>query len=197
MSEAGERQAGANPPGKPGRYDRNANGLVASMVVTVAVVVLFVGLRTLFYGGTPEVEPENIDFRASVAEVQLSGDTVVYPAALPPGWIITNFDIIRDRLTSYRFTILTDEARFVGIQQEVAETEELLQRLIDENPREEDRTYQATASIAPTWQIYSDDGGDLAYVAAVGEETVVVYGSAGAAAMEATVESLSTTPIPR
>ena len=190
-------QPGGAPQGKPGRYDRTTNGLIASMIVTVVVVVLFVGLRTLVYGQAPEFVPENIDFSASVGEAQLSGDTVVYPAALPPGWLTTNFTIDRDRRTTYGFSLLTPEERFVGIQQEVGSTPDLLERLIDEDPVDEERTYSASASIAPEWEIYSDEGGDLAYVADLGEETVVVYGSADAAAMETVVESLTTAPIPR
>ncbi len=196
MSTAPEQPEGAAPT-KPGRYDRNANGLIASLVVTVLVVVLFVGLRTLVYGDAPELIPENIDYSASVAEVQLSGDTVVYPAALPPGWVTTNFTIDRDRRSTYGFTFLTPEERFVGLQQETRSTQDLLERLIDENPVDEDRSYTASASVAPQWEIYSDEGGDLAYVAELGEQTVVVYGSAGAAAMEVVVESLTAAPIPR
>ncbi len=196
MSTAPEQPESA-APSKPGRYDRNANGLIASLIVTVVVVVLFVGLRTLVYGDTPELTPENVDYSASVAEVQLSGETVVYPAALPPGWITTNFNIDRDRRSTYGFTLLTPEERFVGVQQETRSTQALLERLINENPVDEDRTYAAAGSVAPQWEIYSDEGGDLAYVANLGEQTIVVYGSAGADAMEVVVESLTTTPIPR
>lgn len=196
MSTAHEQPDGAAPQ-KPGRYDRTTNGLIASMIVTVVVVVLFVGLRSLIYGDAPEFVQENIDFTASVGEAQLSGDTVVYPAALPPGWRTTKFTIDRDRRTTYGFSLLTSEERFVGIQQEVGSTQDLLEVLIDEDPVDEERTYSASASIAPEWKIYSDEGGDLAYVAGLGEETLVVYGSAGAAAMETVVESLTTAPIPR
>lgn len=167
------------------------------MIVTVVVVVLFVGLRSLVYGDAPEFVQENIDFTASVAEAQLSGDTVVYPAALPPGWRTTKFTIDRDRRTTYGFSLLTAEERFVGIRQEVGSTQDLLEVLIDEDPVDEERVYTASGSVASEWEIYSDEGGDLAYVTVLGEETVLVYGSAGAAAMETVVESLTTAPIPR
>ncbi len=200
QSEAPDAPVGNTPaesPGRPGRYDRSFGGLMAAMIVTVVAVVAFVALRGFVFGEPEGFEPEEIDYVTSVAEVQTSGDTVVYPASLPPGWIVTNFDIDRGTRPAYGFALLTEQEKFVGIRQADESVEDLLTELVAEDPVVKDRTYDASASVAPTWRTYSADGGDLAYVAQVEGETVMVYGSAGAAALEAVVESLTTEPLPR
>jgi hypothetical protein len=47
-------------------------------------------------------------------------------------------------------------------------------------------------SVAPAWQTFSDPGGDHAFAAQVGGQTVLVYGSASEEQLRRVVESLTT-----
>ena len=55
-----------------------------------------------------------------------------------------------------------------------------------------DDPVQISGSVAPEWQTFSDPGGDHAFAAELGEETVLVYGSAPEDELRALVASLTT-----
>ncbi len=42
-----------------------------------------------------------------------------------------------------------------------------------------------TSEVADTWQTFTDDGGDTGYAAEIGDEALLVYGSAPAGDIEA------------
>ncbi len=179
---------------RPGRYQRSANGLLAALVVTVLAVVGFVGFRALF-GRDLEVEPQRIDYLGTVVLFQEAGAPVVYPEALPPGWIATNVNVERGERPAFGMSLLTDDDEFVGVRQEDESVGDLLDLYLDSDEVDEEAAYDASGSVATTWEGYSDPGGDFAYVAAVGDATVLVYGSASAEDLQAVVESLTDEPV--
>ena len=73
--------------------------------------------------------------------------------------------------------MLTDDDEFVGIHQESATASELVREYVDEDATTID-IYSVRGSVAEAWQGYEDEGGDTAYAAEVGDQTVLVYGSA-------------------
>ncbi|MDP2775698.1 MAG: DUF4245 family protein [Nocardioides sp.] len=178
---------------KPGRYARSAGGLLVSLGVTVLAVLAFVAFRAV----TTEdlvVRPEPVDYLDTVELAQDSDLQIVYPPSLPDGWIATNVAVVPGDRPAFGLSILTDDETFIGVRQEDASLADLLTTYVDEEAREEDPT-QFDSPIATTWETYSDEGGDLAYATEVGDDTLLVYGSAGADDLRLLLESLTTDPL--
>jgi hypothetical protein len=177
-----------------GRYERSASGLLIAMVVTVVAVGAFVVLRSLFSNDI-EIEPEKVDYLPRVAEVQATGFEPVYPPSLPKGWFATDVGMEPGEPLGFRLNLLTADEKFVGLRQVRDDVDDLLEDYVDESTDEGD-PFEVSGSVASTWETYSDDGGDLAYAAEVGEMIVLVYGSADREDLEQLVGSLTTRPLP-
>jgi hypothetical protein len=186
--------AGVSEAGRPGRYTRSTNGLLAAMVITVFAVVAFVGFRGLFSRDL-EVEPERIEYLETVEALQDGDVLVVYPGTLPEGWIATNVVVEPGDQSAFGLSLRTEDGAFVGIRQESEPVDDLLAFYLDEDQVDEEAAYDATGSVAPTWEGYSDPGGDVGYAAEVGDDTVLVYGSASAEDVQAIVDSLTDEPV--
>lgn len=185
------------PAGKAGRYQRSAIGLVTSLVVTV------IGLGALFYftglfRNDLEIKPEAIDYRETIESVQRGGLTPVYPATLPEGWIATGVDVDPDGEPVFMVRMLTDDDRYVAVRQEDASPVALARASIDEDAVETagHRVPDAvTDPVARDWKGFADEGGDHAYVAEYGDDSLIVFGSAPVKELQAIVDSLVTTPV--
>ncbi len=177
-----------------GRYERSASGLVIAMVVTVAAVVVFVILRSVLSTDV-EIEPDNVDYQEKVVQAQGAGLEPVYPSTIPGDWQATGAEVTPGEPPGFGLTFLTGDDKFVGLRQENDDTDDLLEEYVDAQTDDGD-PFEVTGSVAPTWETYSDEGGDTAYVAEVGEMTVLVYGSADRDDLEQLVGSLTTRPLP-
>ena len=164
------------------------------MIVTVLVVGGFVWLKAQISTDL-EVDPEPLAYLERVEQAQDSGIEVVYPPALSEGWIATRVFVEPGDPPSFGLNLLTDDEQFIGLRQDPASADSLLEQYVDENP-DEGPAYETTGSVADTWRTYTDDGEDLAYVAEVGPTTVLVYGSTSAADLETVIASLTTSPTP-
>jgi hypothetical protein len=160
--------------------------------VTVLFVVAFVAFRALTRDEL-EVKPEPVDYLATVANLQRSGTKVVYPEDLPEGWIASSLDVIPGDDPAFGVGMLTDDGTFVGVRQEDAPLDDLLTRYVDEEPTEGGKL-TVTGSVARTWRSFTDSGGDLAYAAELGDDEVLVYGSASAADLREIIGLLTTDP---
>jgi hypothetical protein len=178
-----------------GRYQRSASSLVIAMVVTVGAVVVLVGLRSLLSEDV-EVRPPDLDYLERVVQVQDAGVEIVYPADLPDGWQATRVELEPGEPPAFGLNMLTDDEKFAGLRQENASIDDLLERYVVEDT-DQGEPWRTTGSAAETWETYSDERGDLAYAAAVGETTVLVYGSADRADLETLVGLLTTRPVER
>ncbi len=177
----------------PGRYDRTPSGLLASFVVVVLVIVGILVYRNLF-SADYEDRPPDYDYLATVQEVQGAGFDAVYPPSLPEGWVTRNVAFEPGERPSLALSFLTDDEHFVGIRQADEDADDLVSDYVDVNATAGD-PYRASASVAPTWETWTDDGGDTAYAATVGDTTVLVFGSAPAAVLAELVESLTDAPV--
>ena len=177
-----------------GRYQRSGGGLLVAMAVTVMAVGAFVVLRSLVSDNT-EIEPESVDYLSSVEQAQMAGLDPVYPPTLPKGWIATDAGAEPGEPPAFRLNLFTDDEKFVGVRQEAESADDMLEEYVDEQTDEGD-PFEVSGSVAPTWETYSDTGGDLAYAAEIGETTVLVYGSAGRADIEELVGLLTTRLLP-
>ena len=73
--------------------------------------------------------------------------------------------------------MLTDDGDFVGIRQQDASVDDLVEQYVDEEAEAGDDA-SVTSDITDTWQTWSDSGGDHGFSTEVGDEAVLVYGSA-------------------
>lgn len=179
--------------GRPGRYERSFGGLVAALVVTVAVVgglLWFLGL----FRADVEIDPQEIDHLAIAGEAQDAGLEPVYPESLPEDWTATAYDVMGGEKPTFEIRMLTEDDEFVGIHQESAPASELLREYVDEETSPLD-IYSTRGSVARAWQGYEDAGGDAAYAAEVGRQTVLVYGSVSPEELQELIGRLSTAPL--
>ena len=174
-------------------YQRSASGLVGALLVTLLVIGVFVAFRALNRDEL-EVGPEAVDYREQAGLAQEAGLDVVYPRDLPEGWQATNVEVAPGERPVWGVSLLTDDQRYVGIRQEDDQLDDLLSTYVDEDvvARPDVRI---EGSVAEEWQVFEDDGGDLAYAADLGDEIVMVYGSAGEEDLRLVLERLTTEPI--
>jgi hypothetical protein len=85
----------------------------------------------------------------------------------------------------------TDDGKFAGFHQEDRSVDELVDTYIGGEATEGDPV-DIAGTVAPAWQTFSDPGGDHAFAAEVGDDTVLVYGSASEEDLRELVESLTT-----
>ena len=116
---------------------------------------------------------------------------MVYPAGLPAGWIATSATFIPGDDPAFGVGMLTDDEQFVGVRQEDAPPDDLLTTYVDEETTEGEEL-AVPGSVARTWRSFTDAGGDRAYAATLGDDEVLVYGSASAADLRQVIGSLTT-----
>lgn len=181
------------PTGAPGRYQRSAAGLVVSLVVTVVAVgglLYFMGLFRPDF----EAKPTAIDYLETVEAMQMSDLSPIYPEQLPDGWIATSVNVPTEESPYFMVGMLNDDDQFVGVRQEDASFGALLAGSVDEETQPADG-YTVPDSVrrppAREWEGYTDGGGDTAYLAEVGDETVMVFGSAPVEDLHTVIDALT------
>ncbi len=185
-------------PERPSRYDRSFGGLLAAMVVTVLFVAAYVGFRALTRD-QPDLEPD-VDYASCVAYLQEADVSVVYPDELPSGWRASVIHFARGTPPAWRLGLLTDDDEFVGVVQEQADVDDLLEQYVDENPSHGEDAAPDNSLGATSWQTWSDAGGDHAFSTELSSgplagESLLVYGSAPVADQEALLRALTLDPV--
>lgn len=171
------------------RYQRSFGALVGAMLVTVAFVLAFVGWRALFRSDVDN-EPVPVEWTESVELADEAGLPVVRPRSLPAGWTATSVELRAGDDPRWGLGVLTDDEQFIGIRQEDSSVEELVRTYVDEEAvAGEDAA--VTSDVTDTWQTWTDEGGDRGYSAELGDEAVLVYGSAPADDIEAYLQLLT------
>lgn len=184
----------APPTGKPGRYQRSAAGLVVSLVVTVVAIGALLYFMGIFRPDF-ETKPTAVDYLDTVEALQLSDQHPVYPATLPEGWIATSVTVPTEKDPYFMVGMLNDDDEFVAVRQEDTSFGAMLAGSVDEETQPADG-YAVPDSVrrpvARDWKGYTDDGGDTAYLAEVGDQSVMVFGSAPVADLHAVIDALTT-----
>jgi Protein of unknown function (DUF4245) len=169
---------------RPGRYTRSFGGMVGAMIVTVLFVIAYVVWRGLFRTDV-DTTPVPVDWQDSVQVADQAGLDVVRPRELPAGWTATSVDLVAaGNDPRWGLGVLTDDGDFIGIRQQDASVDELVETYVDEKADEGDEATIAS-DVTDTWQTWSDDGGDHGYSAELGDESLLVYGSAPVEDIEA------------
>lgn len=188
----------AEPTGAPGRYQRSAGGLVVSLVVTVVGIGALLYFMGIFRPDF-ETKPTAVDYLDTVEALQLSDQTPVYPARMPEGWIATSVTVPTEKDPFFMVGMLNEDDEFVAVRQEDASFGALLAGSVDEETEPADG-YTVPDSVrrpvARDWEGYTDGGGDTAFLAEVGDQSVMVFGSAPAADLHAVIDALTQAKLP-
>jgi hypothetical protein len=160
------------------------------MVVALLVIFVYIGLRALNRDELV-VEPDSVDYLDAVGFAQEAEREVVYPRSVPADWRATSIEARDDRTWGIGF--LTPGG-FAGVHQSDDSLDDILETYVDEDTEEEEPV-RLDSAIARTWQVHSDEGGDLAYAAELGDQWVLVYGSAPEADLRTLAEALTTDPL--
>lgn len=187
----------AATPERPGRYNRSFGGLIAAMIATVVFVSAYIGFRALFRD-QPDIRPD-VDYLACAAYLQAADETVVYPRELPEGWRSTSVAYERGTPATWRVGLVTDGDEFVGVVQQQADVEDLLDTYVDESADAGDDASPENSLGVASWQTWSDSGGDHAFSTELTSgplegRTILVYGSAPVADQEELLGLLTTDP---
>jgi len=158
---------------RAGRYERSFPGMVGAMVVLLAVVVAFVVFRDA-NRDLPEGAVEPVDYLEPAAFARDQVDfTLLAPRSLPEGWTATSVRFAGGDAPSWHLGMLTDDRRYVGIEQERKPGPDMVEEFVDEQAtRGDDVTIGGE-----TWQTWTDAGDDTALVRQTDEVTTVVVGA--------------------
>lgn len=175
------------------RYQRSMSGMIGALVVTLVAITGFVAWRAVSRDDLA-IEPDAVDYLASVRYLQDAGESVVYPPSLPSGWVATSARYRTGRDLGWNLGLLTPDEGFVGLRQEDASVEQLVGDYIDKDA-EEGAPVVLKSPLATSWRSFTDSGGDYGLVAEVGQETLLVFGSAHPQEIRELAASLVTTPV--
>lgn len=162
----------------------------------VALAVALVAAIGWYYVGRPDESAQPVrtaDWNAWVKAGRADDALRLYaPAALPDGWRSTSATYQGGRDARWHLGLLTDEGKYVGLEESYESADDLVERIVDENA-----TQGPDVTIdGETWQSWTDAGGDYGVsrditVPGGRSESVLVAGSAPDADIRAFAESLS------
>jgi len=167
------------------------------MIVLVLAVVGYYSYQNLTHD-QPDVKPVAVDYRATVRTVQEAGATVAYPRSLPKGWIVrdSNSMYVPGDRPVWQLPMLTADGEFVGIHQTNAPLDDLLDSDVPQGARRgEDVRIPSGLDGVTTWSSWSDGSRDHAFAATLGDDTLLVYGSAPVADLKKVIGLLTTAPV--
>ena len=165
----------------PGRYQRSPRGMLAALVVVVVGVTVVVGLRGLGQGNAPS-PVQTVDYHGWVSSGRQDGKLdIMVPRPMPHGWRATSVSYVTGSDPRWHLGMLTDQGRYVGIEESWGSPAEMVQQYVDANAHRG----RVVSINARSWQAWTDQGGDYALVStrpsrvAHRPETVLVVGDAG------------------
>jgi Protein of unknown function (DUF4245) len=154
-----------------GRYQRSAGGLVVAMAVLVALVLGYVGLRSLI--SSPPNDEQTVDYARVVPDVRKAARlAILAPPSLPHGWRATSVRFTDDPPQHWHLGVLTEQNRYVGLEQGQQAVTAMVNEYVD-SAASRRRPVRVGAR---TWASYTDSGGDLALVRRDGQTTTLVVG---------------------
>ena len=154
-----------------GRYQRSAGGMVGAMVVLVALVVGWVGIRALT-SRSPESD-RTVDYAQVVPAVRKAARlSILAPPSLPKGWEATSTRFVDGPQEHWHLGVVTDEGRYVGLEQSGDTVRSMVREFVDASAS----PGQPVEVAGRTWSTYTDTGGDLALVGRAGGTTTLVVG---------------------
>jgi hypothetical protein len=166
------------------------SGMLGALLVTLLVIGAFVVFRALNRDQI-EIRPEAVDYLSAVRAAQGAGLQPVYPASLPEGWIATSVDLRRGADPAWGIGMLAADGTFAGLRQGGGSLDDLLRVYVDSSPVEGEPV-TVSGSVATSWRVFSDSGGDRALATEIDGVPLLVYGSANDADLRLLVGLLTT-----
>ena len=177
---------------------RRVRPMMSGVIALLVALVVAIGW---YYVGRPDESTRPVATRewtpwvkAGRADGKL---TVLAPEKLPEGWRATSARYTPGVDAHWHLGLLTDDDRFVGIEESQDASRDLVSTFVDENAEQgEDVTIDGTV-----WQVWTDGDGDYALVRTIqtpdGEpEQVLVVGTAPDEQVREFAGSLSATSTP-
>jgi hypothetical protein len=184
---------------QPARYERSSAGMIGAMVITVVVVLGFVGFRALNRDNEATPIP-TVDYASWVKSGRDDHKIeTLAPTKLPAGWRATSVSYTTGVSPHWHLGILTDTGEYVGIEEAKTSEQDLVQQYVDQNATRIGPVTIAVSSgwtgPAPKWTAWRDAGGDYGVVAQLGKglsaESVLIVGSATPAEVRSFTASLT------
>ena len=142
------------------------------MLVLLVLVVGLVGVRSLF-SQDPASPVQQVDYARDVPLARESADfDLVAPATLPSGWRATTVRYDQAPGARWHLGVLTDEGRYVGLEQGDRPVRSMVQQYVDESASRG----APVDVVGRRWSTYTDTDGDLALVRRAGGTTTLVVG---------------------
>lgn len=162
--------------------------MALSMVVLGAIVIAVYGIAHLLYG-SPE-DNRDVDYESVLVGARATDDfAVLAPPERPEGWRANHADFVPGPEGSWRLGLLTDQDRYIGLNQVFADVEEAVEEYAPESEEAGE-----TQLAGQTWQVFeATEEADTTFVRGDGENRVVlVTGTAPREQIETYIESLTT-----
>lgn len=159
---------------RPGRYQRSFGGMVGALIVLVGAVGAFVVVRSVFQADPADPVP-SVAYQQDLAYYRSQARfPLLAPPSTPDGWKATSVRFVPIRPQSWHLGFLTDDRRYIGIEQSRRTISEMVAEFVDEK----DATRGEDVEIdGVTWQTFTDSGGDTALVRRANGVTTLVVGS--------------------
>jgi hypothetical protein len=165
---------------QPSRHQRSTGGMAGALVITVVVVLGYVGFRAFNTDNQP-TPVRTVDYQSWVRAGRDDGKLHTYaPRALPTGWRATSATYTTGIDPHWHLGMLTRSGEYVGIEESLGTVSSQVQQYVDANA-----TRDGSATVGGvSWQVWRDSGGDYALVRRTAAphgrdpETVLVVGSA-------------------
>jgi hypothetical protein len=173
------------------RANQTALNLVIALVASLVVVLVIV--LVVVRPDPPAREP--VDYTGAAAQAQPGVDDALASPALPPGWSANAARLEQgaDDVTSWYVGFITPHDQFIAMRQGVDANATWLSAQLENG-----RPTGTTVIDGVAWQVYdqrdsSDAPGNLAYAlsTAVGDSTIVLFGTADDAEFEALATSIT------
>jgi hypothetical protein len=146
--------------------------MVGAMLVLLVVVVAFVVFRDVNRSDPPSPVQDVEYAQAAEFAREQAGFELLTPPTLPAGWRATSVRFVPGADERWHLGMLTDEDRYVGLEQAEVSVESMLETHVDEVV---ERGEPVTVD-GQRWETWTDEGGDLALVRRDGETTTLVVG---------------------
>ena len=157
---------------RPGRYQRSFPGMVGALVVLLLVIAAFVIFRDV-NRDDPGNPVKAVDYLGPAEYARQRAEfPLLAPRKLPDGWIATSARFEDGEDQSWHLGVLTDEERYVGLEQSADSANEMVEEHVDEDAIQG----EDVQVFDDMWQSWTDEGGDLALVREAPEGTTLLVG---------------------
>jgi hypothetical protein len=157
---------------RAGRYQRSFGGMVTAMVVLVVLLVAWLGFRALT-SSQPPSPVHAVSYADDASAAAKAADfALLAPPRLPSGWRATTVRYTGQPRPHWHLGVLTDENRYVGLEQGHESVGSSLTSYVDSSPSRG----PAVRIVGTPWQSWRDSKGDLALVRRQGGTTTLVVG---------------------